>query len=265
MNKNNSCILVIDAQIDFCDLPGSPLPVPGAVKDIERISKFIENVNPHSIYSSLDNHYPLDIAHIIWFRDAKGNYPDPFTIIEPEDVECGRFTPVKDPKRTLQYLYDLRTNGEFKHMLWPLHCITGTPGQTLHPTYQKALNEWMIKNSRWVNFIRKGTNPLTEHFGIFRANVPLPEDSTTNVDQATFKTIEDHDTVYIAGEARTHCVANSLRQMLQIAPSLAPKIVVLEDCMSDVKDLPQDFYDMVDGIYADARSKGVQFARSTDI
>ena len=41
MGKN--CLLIIDPQNDFCDKKGS-LFVPGADKDIKRLSKFIETV-----------------------------------------------------------------------------------------------------------------------------------------------------------------------------------------------------------------------------
>jgi len=123
----------------------------------------------------------------------------------------------------------------------------------------------MAKNLRWVNFITKGVNPFTEHFGIFRANVPVSDDSATDINQNVFNVLNNHDEIYLAGQARTHCVANSLKQLLQIAPNLASKIVVLEDCMSNVAGLPTDFYDMVDGIYTNAIAQGVRYAKSTDI
>jgi nicotinamidase-related amidase len=128
-----------------------------------------------------------------------------------------------------------------------------------------AIKEWMAGKLKWVNFINKGTHPMTEHFGIFRANVPVASDPSTQVNQGIFATLNNHDVIYLVGQARSHCVANSLRQMLDIAPQLAPKVVVLEDCMSDVAGLPSDFYTMVDGIYADAKAKGVNIQKSTDI
>lgn len=262
---NKTALLVIDAQNDFHDIPGATLAVPGAVKDTERIAAFIKNVNPHTIFSSLDSHYSLDISHPAWWEKANGDMVDIFTMIKADDIKNGKFVAKIDPARSLNYVEQLEANGEFSHFIWPEHCLMGTQGQALHPIYFEAVRDWMNKNLKWVNFINKGVNPYTEHFGIFRANVPMKEDPSTQVNQGVFQTLNTHDTVFLAGQARTHCVANSLRQMLQISPQLAPKIVVLEDCMSNVAGLPSDFYAYVDSIYADAVKQGVRVEKSTSI
>lgn len=264
MSKNKSALLVIDAQNDFHDIPGAALPVGGAVEDTKRIATFIEKVDPSTIFSSLDSHYSLDISHRAWWEKPNGDLVDAFTMIFADDIKNGKYTARIDPARSLKYVEALEANGEFNHFIWPDHCLIGTEGQALHPIYFEAIKKWQNKNLRWVNFINKGTNPYTEHFGIFRANVPLSEDPSTQVNQGIFHTLNSHDVVYLAGQAKTHCVANSLRQMLQIAPQLASKLIVLEDCMSPVQGLPSDFYDFVDGMYKDAASKGVKIQKSTD-
>jgi nicotinamidase/pyrazinamidase len=260
-----SVLLVIDGQNDFHDIPGAALAVTGAVKDTERIAAFIRKVNPTTIFASLDSHYSLDISHPAWWEKANGDLVDIFTMIKADDIRNGKFVARIDPARSLKYVEALEANGEFSHFIWPEHCLIGTEGQALHPVFFAALREWMNKNLKWVNFINKGVNPYTEHFGIFRANVPLNEDPSTQVNQGVFQTLNAHDVVYLAGQARTHCVANSLRQMLQIAPQLASKIVVLEDCMSNVAGLPQDFYNYVDGMYADAVKQGVTVLKSDKV
>jgi nicotinamidase/pyrazinamidase len=263
--QQNTALLVIDAQNDFHDIPSATLPVPGATADTGRIADFIKNQNPKTIFASLDSHYSLDISHPAWWENADGTEVTPFTLITVDDIQNGKYVPRIDPKRSLQYVQDLQDNGEFSHFIWPEHCLIGTPGQALHPVFFDAVSAWMKKNLRWVNFINKGVNPYTEHFGIFRANVPLPTDPSTQVNQGIFTALNNHDTIYLAGQARTHCVANSLRQMIQIAPQLAPKLVVLTDCMSDVAGLPADFYAYVDSIYADAGKAGVRFETSNNI
>lgn len=266
MQHNRTALLVIDAQNDFHDIPNAALPVPGAVKDTERIAELIKKVNPGTIFASQDSHYPLAIFHSSWFNDSKGKPVQPFTQILAEDVRSGRFVPRIDPQGTLHYLDALEKDGEFKHMIWPEHCIIGTEGHNFHPVFMQAIKEWMVKNLRWVNFITKGTNPFTEHYGIFRANVPIADDAAnTDVNQGIFQTLNNHDTVYLVGQARSHCVANSLRQMMQISPQLASKLIVLEDCMSDVPGLPADFYTYVQTIYDDAVKQGVRVAKSTDL
>lgn len=266
MKHNKSALLVIDAQNDFHDIPGAALPVPGAVADTQRIADFIRKINPGTIFASQDTHYPLAIFHPSWFKDAKGDMVKPFTQILANDVREGRFVPRIDPTGTLRYLDALEADGEFKHMIWPEHCIIGTEGHNFHTIFLEAIKEWMVKNLRWANFITKGANPFTEHYGIFRANVPIASDAAnTDVNQGIFEALNNHETIYLAGQAKSHCVANSLRQMMQISPQLAPKLVILEDCMSNVPGLPPDFYTYVDGIYSDAVKQGVRVAKSTDL
>lgn len=264
--RNRSVLLVIDAQNDFMDIPNSPLAVPGAVKDTERLAKFIKNFNPDKIFASQDSHYALDISHPSWWLDHKGHMlsPQGFVPISANDIKEGKFTARVDPNASLAYVEALEANGEFTHFIWPEHCLIGTPGHAFLPVFFEAISEWSRKKLDWVNFIVKGTHPFTEHFGIFRANVPN-KDASTQINQGIFDSMNSFDTIYLAGQARTHCVANSLRQIMQIAPNLAPKMVILEDCMSDVPGLPQDFYNMVDGIYSNAKSMGVNFAKSTDV
>jgi nicotinamidase/pyrazinamidase len=262
---SNKALLVIDAQNDFHDIPSATLPVPGACADTQRIADFIAKQNPQTIFASLDSHYSLDISHPSWWENADGSLVSPFTMITSADIKNGKYVPRIDPKRSLSYVEALEANGEFSHFIWPEHCLIGTPGHALHPVFFEACKGWMTKNLRWVNFINKGVNPYTEHFGIFRANVPLNEDPSTQVNQSIFAALNTHDEIYLAGQARSHCVATSLRQMLQIAPNLATKLIVLEDCMSDVQGLPSDFYDYVNGIYSDAEKAGVRIVKSTNL
>jgi nicotinamidase/pyrazinamidase len=260
-----SVLIVIDAQNDFHDIPGAALAVTGATEDTKRIATFIERINPAAIFASLDSHYPLDISHPAWWELADGSPVGIFTPISANDIKNGKYVARIDPTRSLKYVEALEANGEFSHFIWPEHCLIGTEGQALHPIFYGAIRKWMNKNLKWVNFINKGINPYTEHFGIFRANVPLNEDPATQVNQGIFQVLNAHDVLYLAGQAQTHCVANSLRQMLQIAPQLAPKIVVLKDCMSPVPGLPQDFYNYVETIYADAAKQGVTILESNKV
>ena len=258
-------LIAIDVQNDFMDITGASLPVPNAVKDTEKLCNWIKKFNPTNIVASLDSHYKLDISHAGWWLQKNGKPADPFTLITADSIRNGEFVARIDPKGSLQYVEALEANGEFLHFLWTDHCLIGTPGQALLPIFSDTLNEWSMKNLRWVNFINKGINPRTEHFGIFRANVPMVEDSNTQVNQGLFQNLNTFDNIFIAGQAKSHCVVNSLKQLLEIAPNLASKITVLEDCTSDVQGLPSDFYAKVDAIYADAKQKGVQFEKSVTV
>src|SRR5574343_636033 len=126
MEKN--CLIVIDVQNDFMDIPNAALPVTGAVEDAKRLAGFIGKVPFQTIISSLDSHYVLDIAHPSWWNDSKGNTVNPFTPISSDDVKSGKYVPRIDPKYSLKYLEDLEANGKFTHFIWPEHCIIGTNG-----------------------------------------------------------------------------------------------------------------------------------------
>jgi nicotinamidase/pyrazinamidase len=261
---NNTAVIAIDFQIDFCDLPGSPLQVPGAVKDIERACALIERINPEAIYASQDSHYVLDISHPSWWQNAQGKPVGPFTPISSAQVRNGEFNARVQPGASLAYVEALEQNGEFQHFIWPEHCIVGSTGHAFHPDFLQTLNAWSAKNLRWVHLIRKGLNPMTEHFGIFRANVPNA-DPATQVSQAIFSAFQGYDQILIVGEALRHCVFNSVRQMLQIAPQLAPKMLIVEDCMSPVQGLPDDFNNGVDNEFESFKAQGVRFVKSTDL
>lgn len=262
--SQRTALLTIDAQIDFCDVAGAALPVKGAVKDLERVAKLIKDLNPDHIYASMDTHYALDISHPAWFKKPDGSFVDPFTMITSDDIKNGKYIPRVDPKATLEYVEALETQGEFPHFIWSEHCLWGSTGQALHPIFFDAVSEWMKKNLKWVSFIQKGIHPYTENFGIFRANIPN-SDPSTQVNQSIFNAMNNFDRILLTGEAQSHCVANSLKQLTELAPQLAPKVLVIEDCMSPVPGLSPDFYTMVEKLYDNAKAKGVQFVKSTDL
>lgn len=285
----------IDWQNDFMDIPTEACPhvynpitsqyelqvspalaVRGATEDAKRFKEWmLANLNQFSAhYFTQDSHHILDISHPAWFNQAElrpdgtRNFQNrvpvnPFTPISLAEVEQDIYRPNLHRKRTLAYLRELEANGEFGHFIWTVHCVMGTWG---HGFYSDAMDviRAMEANGQWPQFITKGSNPYTEHFGAFRANVPDPDDSSTQFDQVLLKTLLSFDEVFVTGQARSHCVANSLRQLIQEVPALAPKLFVVEDCMSDVPGLPQDFYDSVNKIYADAKAMGVNFVTTTN-
>jgi len=71
--------------------------------------------------------------------------------------------------------------------------------------------------------------------------------------------LQGYDIILVAGEARSHCVANTVRQMLDIE-GIAQKLVILEDCMSDVT----GFETIAVPIYEKARSSGSRFVKSSE-
>lgn len=260
-------IFVIDYQNDFCDQPGASLPVTGAVADIQRVSNLLTSKPDmfQSVFATQDSHHVLDIAHPSWWKNADGTQVAPFTAILPDDLSSGKYYAAVHPKLSNQYVNDLTTQGEYIHFIWPEHCIMGTWGHAFHKDFSEALTNWERTTKRWVNIVTKGSNPFTEHFGAVRANIPQANDPSTQISQVLLQQLMSLDVLYFTGQARSHCVANTLRQLMDECPTLLPKMVILEDGMSDVQGLPADFYVGVQAIYDRAKTMGAKFCKTTDL
>lgn len=252
-------LLIIDTQVDFCH-PDGALFVPGAAQDVIRMARLIEQ---HArqidhIVVTLDTHHVLDIAHPLFWQDASGNHPTPFTTISGSDVDSGRWIPRFEAEKARRYVHALETGGQFQHLIWPEHCLLGSRGAALHDTLLVALRDWTRLRDRDYAAVQKGLYPLTEHFGVFQAQIPDPAVAETQLNTALIADLNRFDSVYLMGEAKSHCVANSLKQLLDFAPELVPKLIVVTDCTSDVTGLGH----LADPIYAEARQRNVRFLTS---
>lgn len=251
-----SILLIIDAQNDFCAPTGS-LSVPGAAADMLRLAKFIVQ-QKHTlghILLPMDTHQYNDISHPYFWEDSYGEHPAAFTQITAADVKKGRWIARFDPKQSLKYLETLEANGDFSHVIWPIHCIEGSEGAAIYPPLLDAIHEW-CKLGNQFNTLLKGQNPFTEHFGLLEANVVDPNDQSTQTNVSLINILRQFDTIYIAGEAKSHCVAYTLKQ-LTAYPDIIKKLNILENCMSVVT----GFEHAADGIFETVYSMG---ARKTD-
>lgn len=268
-------LLIIDPQNDFCDLPASwqpvspltaqacppALPVPGAHQDMLRLARFIEShVNTWSdIIVTLDSHQRVDIAHPTFWQTGEGGPVAPFTQISASDVRAGRVVP-RDAAalpRTLRYLDELEARGRYQLMVWPVHCEVGTWGHAVHAAVQAAVNTWEEARLRQVRHVHKGGNPWTEHYSAMQAEVPDADDPATALNLALLAELDRADTLFIAGEASSHCVRATTEHIVANLPSgKAERIVLLTDCMSPVS----GFERQADDFLADMKAKGVRLA-----
>ncbi|MBK8472541.1 MAG: nicotinamidase [Sphingobacteriales bacterium] len=260
MRKKNA-LLVIDAQYDFCH-PQGALYVQGADQDMVRLRDFIVRNHHHidHICVTLDSHPVNDISHPAFWQDKNGAFPPPFTAISLADINTGTWTPRFSPLEATKYVAALEAQGEFPHFIWPEHCLIGSKGASLNDDLLEALKIW-TRPGKWYQAVTKGTYPLTEHFGIFMAQVPVADRPETQLNQSLVRTLETYQNIYLAGEARSHCVATSLKQAMKYAPSLAEKMIVLEDAMSDVTGMGH----LGQPIYNEAQQRGIRFAKTTDL
>lgn len=268
-------LLIIDPQNDFCDLPtdwqarsplsGQPcspaLPVAGAHQDMLRLAGFIErNVAAWSdITVTLDSHSRVDIAHPPFWRQGDGQPVAPFTQISAADVRAGRYQP-RDASalpRVLRYLDELEARGRYTLMVWPVHCEIGTWGHAVHAAVQAALNGWEESRLRQVRHVHKGVNPWTEHYSAMQAEVPDAHDPATELNRALLGELDRADTLFIAGEASSHCVRATTEHIVANLPSGRPdRIVLLTDCMSPVG----GFEAQAEAFLANMQARGVRLA-----
>lgn len=260
-------LLIIDPQMDFMDYPNRPgaLAVPGAHADMQRLSSLVRSFGGslNDIHVTLDSHHAMDIAHPGWWVDANGANPAPFTIISLDDVKSGKWK-ASIPAfaaRSLEYVQALADEGRYALCVWPEHCLIGSAGHAIHPELFAELTGWERRSKAVIDMVTKGSNPFTEHYSGLKAEVPDPEDASTQLNMGLIETLEKADMVLIAGEALSHCVANTVRDIANsFDPSAISKLVLLEDCCSSVPGFEQLGVDFV----AEMRAKGMRVAKSTD-
>lgn len=251
--KKNIQLLIIDPQNDFCDLPAdwlpvdpvtgqttSPaLPVAGAHADMLRLAGLIREgaSGLSAIAVTLDSHHRFDIAHPTFWQTGAGAAVGPFTAITAAQVRKGDYVP-KDTAmlpRALAYIDELERRGRYTLMVWPVHCEIGSWGHNVHPAVKAAYNRWEDSRLAMVQKISKGSNPWTEHYSAMQAEVPDAEDPATQLNTTLIASLDQADTLIIAGEASSHCVKATTEHIVANLPSGKPgKVVLLTDCMSPV-------------------------------
>ncbi len=267
----NIQLLVIDPQYDFCN-PNGALFVGGADKDMERLALMLEKHGDKidDIRVTLDSHQIVHIAHPIFWVDSNGNHPSPFTLIMEDDVvgpkAKWRATNPAFQKRAVDYVKALKSGGRYVLVIWPPHCLIGTPGHAVEGRFGQALAHWQNKYFGMIDFVTKGSNPFTEHYSVVKADVPDAGDPTTNINTTFIRRLDEADIILVAGEALSHCVANSVRDIAaEFGQEHIKKFVLLEDTTSAVGDQPGStmFRDMADNFVKEMVAKGMQVAKTT--
>lgn len=262
----------IDQQVDFCD-PAGALYVKGADEDAKRLAKFVEKMGDQidSISATLDSHRLIQIFHTIYWVDNHGNHPKPFTIINEGDVtgkspQWKAYNPAWQT-RSVQYVQDLAKRGRNPLVIWPNHTLIGHKGHNVYPVVFDAFQAWENKYFGMVDYCVKGSNPFSEMYSIFEADVPDPEDPTTQLNTGLVRKLQQADTIWINGQALSHCVNWSIRDCArEFGDEHVKKFVLLEDCSSAVSDLPGStmFQDMATNFVKEMKALGMRVAKTTD-
>ena len=207
---------------------------------------------------TLDSHASVAVERTTFWLGRDGQAVAPFTFITAADVLAGAFR-TRDAGLTGQVvgmLEQLAAAGKGGMVVWPVHCVTGTWGHNIHSDVARSLAAWEMTHQRAVAKVLKGEYPLTEHFGVFEADAPGPSVQGTQFNTALATSLaEGADVVAIAGQASSHCVAASYDQFMKFLArtlGLAPRVVLLQDCMSPVP----GFEKLADALFERARAAG---------
>jgi nicotinamidase-related amidase len=284
-------LLLVDVQNTFC-LPEFELFVAGrsgrgAIEDAGRIAAFLYRQLDRvtEVIATLDTHSAAQIFHPVFWVDANGEHPAPHTVIALADVESGRFRvnpelaaalarscPVDVADWSLHYARSLDAGGKYPLMVWPYHAQLGGIGHALVSLVEEAIFFHGMARRSPTRLEVKGRHPLTENYSVLRPEVTA--DASGRPIAAPNRELVDHllgfDEVLVAGEAKSHCVAWTVADLLQEIEardrSLARKVVLLDDCSSPVV-VPGvvDFTDAADAAYARFAAAGMRRAASTEL
>ena len=260
-------LLIIDPQNDFCAPQMGSLYVPGADQDMDRLTQMIDRLRSQltDIHVTLDSHHLIDIAHPDFWRDSAGNPPPAFTQITADDLRQGRWmTRLPSARdRSLNYLETLEHQDRYPHTIWPPHCLIGSAGHNVYTPLFESLRRWEAERFALVDYVTKGSNLWTEHFSAVQAEVPDPMDPSTQINAHLMDTLEQADMILLAGEAGSHCLANTVRDIVKhfSAPEYISKMVLLEDATSPVP----GFESHQDHFIRDMRQMGMQITNTRDL
>lgn len=279
------CLMAIDCQNTFClPYPDGELSVVGADKDTVRLCEFIyKNVDIiTNICLTMDTHLSKQIFHRDFWVNDEGSHPDPSTLISLEDVQKGvwKVNPVMASvlnvsytalhKFVHHYARTLASEGKYALLIWPHHGMLGGVGHAIVSLLEEAVFFHDIARGSQTDFQIKGGNPLTENYSVLRPEV-LTNAKGVAIAQKNTKFIEkllNFDAVVIAGQAKSHCVAWTIDDLLNEIntkdPKLVKKVYLLEDCSSPVVIPGMDFTQQANEAFERFQKAGMNVVKSTD-
>jgi nicotinamidase-related amidase len=282
-------LIAIDMQNTFC-IPEFELFVGGrsgrgAVEDNRRLCEFIYRQLGRitRIIPTMDTHQAMQIFHPIFLVDEKGEHPAPLTLVSYEDIAQGRwkFNPAIagnlgiDPEYGQQHLrhytWALKQQGKYDLTIWPYHAMLGGIGHAFVAAFEEAVFFHTIARQAQADIEIKGQLPITESYSAIGPEVldgPGGE-AIAQKNSRFLEIVKAWDAIIIAGEAKSHCVAwtvdDLLAQIQASDPGLAKKVYLLEDCTSPVV-VPGvvDYTEPADEAFQRFARAGMHIVRSDD-
>lgn len=289
VDSTKTWLMLIDVQNTFC-IPDFELYVGGrsgrgAVEDNARLCEFIYRKlgNVTRLTATMDTHLTMQVFHAIFFVDKDGNHPAPYTDIHVSELQEGKWkfnpaladqfdiAPEYGQQMVVHYAEALQKSGKYALTIWPYHAMLGGIGHALVSSVAEALFFHSIARLAQTEIVIKGDTPFTENYSVIGPEVltgPMDEMLGTH-DQRFIQELQEFDRLIIAGQAKSHCVAWTVSDLLDdIAatdPGLARKVYLLEDCTSPVV-VPGvvDHTDAADAAYERFAKAGMHIVKSTE-
>jgi len=278
-------LFLINVQNDF--FTGGSLSVKNSDNDAKNISSYINN-NCFDIERIIVSTYERHRDHIshpgFWVGVENTNlHPKPFTVIDESDIgtewkprddlnmdmftfensfyddedmwdSTGKLSLIK---YAIKYVKLLKENGKLPLVIWPEHCLTGDKGNFIQSDIQEALCNWENNTGKAVKFKVKKDHILTEFYSAFETEVPLNQ--RTRFNWELFDYLTKSDKLVIAGEALSHGVNFTVRDLIRDWPKEAlEKIIILDDCTSAIS----SFEDVATSFIQDATEIGIKVQTS---
>ena len=286
------CLLLVDVQNTFCirdyELFVGGRSGNGAVEDNIRLCKFIYHNLPHisKIACTMDTHTAMQIFHEVFWINKADEHPAPLqTLITQTDITSGkwRVNPAvtesvmgdRNQYERLKaygeyYVEKLTADGKYPLAIWPYHAMLGGIGHAIVSAVDEACFFHTIARKTQIHYETKGRNPLTENYSVLRPEV-LKDADGKMIEEENSEFLEmllGYDRVIIAGQAKSHCVAwtvsDLLKEIQKTDPELAKKIYLVDDLTSPVV-VPGvvDYTESADAAFAMAAEAGMHIVKST--
>jgi len=283
------CLLCVDVQNTFCT-PGFELFVAGrsgtgALDDSARLCDFLYRnlAVVTEVVVTLDTHQAFQVFHAPFLVDPQGSHPDPFTLVTPDDVAAGRWRIDPDAAEIVgfgqghagdhlrAYVSALAATGKYDLTVWPFHALLGGIGHALVSAVEEAIFFHTIARKAQTRFELKGRSPLTEHYSVLGPEVLRGAQGEVlgRRNEALIAHLLGFDAVIVAGQAKSHCVAWTVDDLL-LDPAahdlrMAERLYLLEDCSSPVV-VPDvvDYTDEADAAFVRFADAGAHVVRSRE-
>jgi len=283
------CLMLIDIQNTFCipdfELYAGGVTGNGAVDDNRRLGAFIYRnlASITQICPTLDTHQVMQIFHSIFFINEAGEHPDPYTLVSLDDIEKGvwRFNDELaggldidqgfGQAHLMHYTQQLKKGAKYDLTIWPYHAMLGGIGYALASAIEEAIFFHTVCRFSQPDFQIKGAHSLTENYSVLRPEITEGLDNRVlgSVNQQLMDRLLAFDAVIIAGQAKSHCVAWSVADLLSEIEkkdaTLASRVYLLEDCTSPVV-IPDviDYTEPANKAFERFEKAGMHIVRSTD-